>query len=191
MGDHRGGVRGSGRFGRHVAKPGWVDGEGPFGGSATGPNPTDRAQRGRKRSLRTDGGGIPLGLAIAGATVHDKKLVERTLDDPTVPRPDPPTAGAHLCVDKGYDRGATEEQIIARGYTPHIRRIGEETIEPSTGTKSHPARRWVVERTGSWLNRFRKLRVSFAKKEETALALLHFACAYITLRRALALIGGF
>ena len=172
-----------------MAKPGWFDGEIPFGGSATGSNPTDRGKKGRKRSLLTDGAGIPTGLAIAGANVHDKNLVERTLDDPTVPQPDPATVGAHLCVDKGYDRGRTEEQIIARGYTPHVRRIGEEKIEPSTGTKSHPARRWVVERTGSWLNRFRKLLVSFEKREETALALLHFACAYITLRRALAPIG--
>lgn len=190
MGEHGGNLREAGRPGRRLAKSGWFDGESPFGGSATGPNPTDRGKKGRKRSLLTDGSGIPLGLAIEGANVQDKKLVERTFDDPTVPRPDPATVGAHLCVDKGYDRGSTEEQSIARGFTPHMRRIGEEKLERSTGTTMHPARRWVVERTGSWLNGFRKLLVSFEKKEETALALLHFACAYITLRRAFAPNGG-
>lgn len=44
-----------------------------------GPNPTDRGKLGTKRSLLTDGCGLPLGLAVAGANVIDFKLLEQTL----------------------------------------------------------------------------------------------------------------
>lgn len=59
----------------------------PFGGAASGPNPTDRAKRGVKRSLLTDGAGIPLAVAIDGANRHDMKLVTATLDSLIVTRP--------------------------------------------------------------------------------------------------------
>lgn len=51
----------------------------PLGGDMTGPNPTDHGTSGTKQSLLTDGNGIPLGVAIAGATRNDRKLVEATL----------------------------------------------------------------------------------------------------------------
>ena len=47
-----------------------------------------------------------------------------------------------------------------------------------------PERRWVVERTQSWLNRFRKLLIRFENKVHNYLALLPLACAYITARTA-------
>lgn len=69
-----------------------------------GPNPTDRGKLGTKRSLLTDGRGLPLGLAVAGANVIDFKLLEQTLDAAVVPRPNPtPAQPQHLCLDKGYD----------------------------------------------------------------------------------------
>lgn len=49
------------------------------------------------------------------------------------------------------------------GFTAHIRARGEEAtqIKHEAGYR---ARRWVVERTHSWLNRFRGLLVRWAKK---------------------------
>jgi putative transposase len=49
---------------------------------------------------------------------------------------------------------------------------------------SQRAQRWVVERTHSWLNRFRRILVRWEKKAENYIALLHFACALIALRAA-------
>jgi len=46
----------------------------PLGGELTGPNPTDRAKSGTKRSLLTDAHGIPLSIVVAGANRHDMKL---------------------------------------------------------------------------------------------------------------------
>ncbi len=52
----------------------------PLGGAGTGPNPTDRGKSGTKRSLLTDGCGVPLGVAVAGANRHDMKMVRATLE---------------------------------------------------------------------------------------------------------------
>lgn len=52
----------------------------PLGGEKTGKNPTDRAKSGTKRSLLTEGNGIPIGLTVEGANCHDKKMVEATLE---------------------------------------------------------------------------------------------------------------
>jgi transposase len=73
----------------------------PFGGAATGANPTDRGKKGTKRSLRTDGQGIPLAIVVAGANRHDKVLLEATLDAEIVPRPEPSEeARQHLAMDR-------------------------------------------------------------------------------------------
>ena len=45
----------------------------PLGGEKTGPNPTDRAKSGTKRSLLTDGAGVRLGVAVDRANTHDKQ----------------------------------------------------------------------------------------------------------------------
>src|SRR5258708_2210793 len=46
----------------------------PLGGDHTGPNPTDRGKSGGKRSVLTEGQGVPVGVAVAGANRTDMKL---------------------------------------------------------------------------------------------------------------------
>jgi putative transposase len=153
----------------------------PFGGAATGPNPTDRGKAGVKRSLLTDGAGIPLAVVVDGANRNDMKLIAATLDGIVIARP-VPTAGApqHLCLDKGYDFAAVREDVIARGYVAHIRIRGEEAQVPHPDGK---ARRWVVERTHSWMNRARRLLVRWEKKRENYLAFVHLACAQLVFHK--------
>jgi len=151
----------------------------PFGGAATGPNPTDRGKSGTKRSMRTDGGGIPLSIVVAGANRHDKKLLEVTLDSAMVPRPKPSEdARQHLCLDRGYDYEDSREEAANRGYEVHIPlpRSQERSQPYAEGSKP---RRWVVERTHSWLNRSRRLLVRWEKKVANYLAFLHLACAQL------------
>ena len=52
----------------------------PLSGAGTGSNPTDRGKKGTKRSVLTEGKGIPLSVVVDGANRHDKKLVKRTLE---------------------------------------------------------------------------------------------------------------
>jgi len=125
-----------------------------------------------------------MAVAVEGANRHDMKLVQGTLDEMIVQRPEP-TADKpqHLCMDKGYDYPQVRELVEAYGYTAHIRARGEE-VDAKRQIPGYRARRWVVERTHSWLNRFRRLLIRWEKKLENYLAMLHFACAWITLRAA-------
>jgi len=147
-------------------------------------DPTRRIgeKKGTKRSLLVDGAGAPLSLVVSGANRHDVKLLDVTLAGIVVVRPKPTgRRPQHLCADKAY-RGQLAQAIMRqRGYTPHVRQIREEARAQRHG---QPARRWVVERTHSWFNRFRKLLVRYEKKAANYLALSHCAAAIICFRMA-------
>lgn len=155
----------------------------PLGGEATGRNPTDRGKKGVKRSLLTEGNGIPIGVAVDGANRHDKKMTEKTLESMVVERPDPEETEQNICLDKGYDYKDIRELLAEWGYTAHIKTRGEEKKEKET-IPGYRARRWVVERTHSWMNRFRRLLIRWEKKVGNYLGLLHFACAFISFHAA-------
>lgn len=156
----------------------------PLGGDKTGPNPTDRAKTGAKRSLLTEAHGIPIGLAIDGANRHDMKLVRPTIDSIVVERPAPTDEQPQgMCLDKGYDYDDVRAILQEFGFTAHIRSRGEEAHEIMREA-GRRARRWVVERSHSWMNRFRRILVRWEKKPEHYLAFLHFACALIAFRAA-------
>jgi transposase len=127
---------------------------------------------------------VPLGLVVEGANQHDMKLVRATIASMVVKRPDPTEEQPQgLCLDKGYDYQEVRETLVAFGFTAHIRSRGEEAqaLKQEAGKR---ARRWVVERSHSWLNRFRRILVRWDKKPEHYLAFLHFACALIAFRAA-------
>jgi putative transposase len=135
-----------------------------------------------KRSLLCEASGIPVGLAVDGANRHDMRMVKETLKSIPIPRPKPTKRTPHgLCLDKGYDYDDVRDLVDEFGYTAHIRARGEEAqaIKRSARFK---ARRWVVERTHSWMNRFRRILIRWEKKPMNYLALLHFVCAIITFR---------
>jgi len=147
-----------------------------------GRNPTDRGRSGSKIHCHVDQSGIPLGVILVGANVHDSRLVSPTVAADILPRPaltsDQPQ---HLCLDKGYDYARVEAEVKDQGYIPHIRRIGEEKI--ADGEKTQPARRWVVERTIAWMKGFRAIRTRYFSKAQNYLAMIQFACALIIARK--------
>jgi transposase len=49
--------------------------------------------------------------------------------------------------------------------------------------KKYSPKRWVVERTNSWHNRFRKLFTRYEKKTENYLGLVQFSCCIIIYRK--------
>lgn len=158
-------------------------GQSPFWGDLVGANPTDRGKSGVKRSLLVEGDGGPLAVVVAGANVHDTKLLSATLDAIVVERPQASDARSeHLCLDKGYDNPTGRQAVADHGYTAHIRRIGEEKRDEQ-GEKRYPARRWVVERTLAWLSKCRAILVRYDKKAQNYLALLELACGLLWYRR--------
>jgi len=125
---------------------------------------------------------VPIGLAVAGANRHDMKLVRATLDSLVVERPVPTDEQPQgMNLDKGYDYAEVRELLAEFGFTAHIRSRGEEAraIKREAGFR---ARRWVVERAHSWMNRFRRVLIRWEKKPENYIAFLHFACALIAFR---------
>ena len=148
-----------------------------------GKNPTDRGKNGVKRSLLVEADGGPLGVVIAGANVHDAKLLRRTLQAIVVPKPRlTPRKRQHLCLDKGYDNPTGRAAAESGEYTSHIRRIGEEKND-GHGRKRHWARRWVVERTLAWLSKCRAILVRYDKNSSNYLGLIQLACALLWYRR--------
>ena len=146
-------------------------------------------KKGSKRSLLVDANGIPLSIVASGAQVHDVKLLEPTLDQIVVQRPpaqDPPKE--NLCADNGYAGQPARQAIEKRNYVPHVRGRGEEKEAKQRNPRKR-ARRWVVERTHSWLNRYRKLLVRFEKTVLSFEGLLELACALIVFRHVILIYG--
>lgn len=157
----------------------------PLGGDATGKNPTDRGKLGTKRSLMTEAAGIPVSLVVDGANTHDIKLLQETIEHclDRWPR-EHGEFEEYLCLDKGYQSAALKGLVESVfHYTAHVRSRGEEKRELQKARGERP-RRWGVERTHSWLNRFRAILIRWEKKIENHVAALHLACAYFTFKRA-------
>ena len=121
--------------------------------------------------------------------MHDAKLLAATLDQVVRARPAPnPKAPQHLCADAGYKGRPAWKTAQTRHYQPPIKQRREEAVAKRT-QPGYKARRWVVERTHSWLNRYRKLLVSFEKTEEGYVARLTLAAAMICWRQTIFIYG--
>lgn len=134
--------------------------------------------------MLTDSRGVPLSVVVDGANRNDHKLMRATIEAIAIRRPRPTRRRPqHLCLDKGYDYD--EPRAVARefAFTLHLRTRGEEARAKRHAREK--ARRWVVERTHSWLNRFRSILTRWAKKPANYLAMLQFACGLIAWRHAL------
>jgi putative transposase len=146
--------------------------------ASVGRNPTDRGKDGSKRHVLTEGRGVPLATIVTAANVNDHTALPELLEARIAVAP-PRLERPGLCLDAAYDHAPTEQLIAAADYTPHIRRRGE--ARPPHDPRVEP-RRWPVERTHAWHNRFRRLLIRWEKKTENWLALIHFANALIAFR---------
>ena len=97
-----------------------------------------------------------------------------------------PGGKQHLCLDAAYVGAPCLKVILAAGYKPHVRPRGQEITEKAAGKAP---KRWVVERSHSWLNRWRKLLVSFEKTESSYVGLLYLACGLIAWRKSISIYG--
>jgi transposase len=149
------------------------------GGAATGRNPTDRGKPGTKRHVVVDRQGIPLAILLTAANVHDSTVLEQVLDlVPPIrqPRGRPRRRPTKLHADKAYDFRRCRQACRKRGIIPRIARRG---IESRQRLGRH---RWVVERTLSWIARFRRLTIRYERRVDIHLAFLTLACAVICFR---------
>lgn len=146
----------------------------PCGGDIAGRSLVDRGKQGTKRSVMTDGAGIPIGVVAAPANRNDSPLLPPTLA--LLSRFEqhlPETITVHL--DAGYDSAKTRALLTTLGHDWQI------------STKGEPLQagaRWVVERTNAWHNRgFKKLLVNTERRARVNDAFIALANAIILIRR--------
>jgi putative transposase len=166
----------------------------------TGSNPVDRSKLGTKRHILTDKKGIPISAIISSASTHDIKLVTNVVDNAVIKRPSSYKTkntgrgrrkNQHLCLDKAYNSKQEEQELIKRGYVLHIpikkKKKGTNNEQDVTrsilNVKKYSPKRWVIERTNSWHNRFRKLFTRYEKKVENYLGLVQLSCGMIIYRK--------
>ncbi len=132
----------------------------------TGNSPVDRSKLGTKRHILTDRDGIPISVVITSANTHDIKAVTEVIDNTVIKRTTLSSRSKgrrrrrrkqyqHLCLDRAYNSKSVKQEIIKRGYIPHIpykRKRGQKNDTlckkkyPSSSAKN---KRWVVEKTNS------------------------------------------
>lgn len=120
--------------------------------------------------------GIPLAILLTAANVNETTMLESTMDaiDPIKrPRGRPRKRPEKLHADKGYESKKNKAALRRRGITSRIARKG---IESKERLGRH---RWVVERTHSWLNRFRRLKIRYERRADIHEAFLKIGCALI------------
>jgi transposase len=120
--------------------------------------------------------GIPLAILLTAANVNETTMLEPTIDaiQPIKgPTGRPRKRPDKLHADKGYESKKNKAALRKRGIAPRIARKG---VESKQKLGRH---RWVVERTHSWLNRYKRLKVRYERRADIHEAFLKIGCALI------------
>lgn len=110
------------------------------------------------------------------------KLFEATLEAQQL-APADLEAESDRHLDRGYDYQEIRRIIERWGYLGHIPPKDERDLI-IRDIPNYRARRWVLERTHAWMNRFRRLLIRWEKKADSYLTFLQLASAVITFRSA-------
>ena len=146
----------------------------PGGGEAAGRSPVDRGKQGLKRSVATEGTGLPLHVVSAGANRHDAPLLAPTLAGLEKLERVPEDVTVHL--DRAFDGAPTRALLAERGLEGAIARKG-------VPAPVQAGARWVVERTHSWMNGYGKLRRCTEKRQAVVDFYLFLAAALVVIRQ--------
>jgi transposase len=115
-------------------------------------------------------------VVLTGANRHDVTQVEALVEAiPSVAgRPGHPRKRPEIVQgDRAYHSAAKDRWLRKRRIKPLL-------AKRNTGHGSGLGKtRWVVERTISWLHRFRRLRVRYERRADTHEAFLTLGCALI------------
>ena len=149
------------------------------GGEKTGKNPTDRARLGTKHHVLVDGKGVPLAICITGANRHDVTQVIPLVNDVPAVRGKlghPKKRPSEIYADRAYDSEDVRKTLRSLKIAPYL---AKRNTEHGSGLGR---KRWVVERTISWLHNFRRLRVRYERRADIHLAFMTIAACVICLR---------
>ncbi|MFI2765521.1 IS5 family transposase [Streptomyces echinatus] len=140
-------------------------------GEHTGPSPVDRGKPGSKMHILSDANGLPLLVGVSAGNTHDSE------GHPHQGRYFKPQ---RLHADKAYDHADLRKWLRGKRIGVRIARRGIESSERLG------RRRWVIERTMSWLSGYRRLSPRYERNPRNYLAFLGLAttlCCYKRLLR--------
>lgn len=145
--------------------------------------------KGTKLMVLADGAGLALGICVEAATPSEVNLLERTLDSVKVKwqrgKNHCPHKPERLVADRGYDSNPAWALLVSRHIEPMIPKQRNNRV--ATHQDGHKLRRyrhrWIIERTNSRLQNFRRLMVRYERKVKNFEALIHLACALVALKR--------
>jgi len=152
----------------------------PLGGDKTGISPVDRKKLGTKVGITVEEKGIPVGLIIAKGNRHDTQLFDSLIHN--LQHQITQSKNHYLRTDKGFTSKKNRQKAISMNFTP-VMPLKKPKNKPYPKPPIKDKKRWVVERTLSWLNRFRRIFVRYEKKSEHFLALVQFAFQIIVFNK--------
>ena len=152
----------------------------PLGQQKTGNSPVDRRKLGTKRSIITDKNGVVIGCSLDGGNRHDSILFDASIR--SIPKwlRQPRYKEMHL--DSAYDSKKIKTILFNFYYVPRITKNRRHSKIDFIQKKER--KRWVVESSHSWMNRFRRLLIRFEKLANNYLALMQFALSIITFNKS-------
>ena len=150
-----------------------------FGKEKVDFNPKEKNKGASKVMVLSDKKGIPLSVVVFPANRHESQLLEETLGNIQIARPHPSKVQQNLCGDKAFDSIWCRESAKEYGYREHFRTRREKTPKRLRYTP----KRWVVERTHAWMNRFRRVIIRWDVLAKSYEQFLSLACASIILSK--------
>ncbi len=151
----------------------------PLGQEKTGISPVDRKKLGTKRSIIVEQNGIVIGCALGGGNQHDSKLFDASIQ--SIPKNIKMPYYKEMHLDSAYDSKFIHMVLFNAYYVPKVsknKRNSKKVIVQRPEKK-----RWIVESSHSWMNRFRRLLIRFEKRAKNYLALMQFAFSIITFKK--------
>jgi len=143
------------------------------GGGAVGNDPAKKV-RGRKRHLLVDTEGFPVTVVVTPASVQDPTAAYEVLGDAK----ERSARLSHVWADARYQGKLIDWAKVKLGITLEIVRR-----EPGQKGFVVQPRRWVIERSFAWLDRYRRLARDWEAASWSACALIQIAAANLMARR--------
>jgi putative transposase len=133
--------------------------------------------KGRKRHMATDTLGIMMDVSVTPANVHDTKGAMRTLGK--IARREKQDQIQIVFADKGY-QGQILQTWVKKNLGAEMR-IGNNRTTPNGFVPDK--KRWVIERSFSWLEDYNRLSKDRERLPATSVALVRIAFIRVMLRR--------
>lgn len=142
-----------------------------------------KAGKGVKIMVIVDARGLPVSVRTCSASPHESQLVQSMFDFMLA------EAGPEKLIgDKAYDSDELDAQLAEQGVemiAPHRSNRRPENVTQDGRPMRRYNRRWIVERTISWYQNFRRLCIRWEKSSLMFQGMLHLASVHILLKMVL------